>query len=365
MGQNTKQKYCDYRISHLQYSQHETCLGIGYILQCNKGDSFGMVYGYHDHARTANREKTWIYYFKKAKSLAIARLSEVSYLKSSSGYERKESNEVSNITPLSCYTIIDSDNKETRGQERKRQDGMYHYDDEWNLMYQSKPYIELSGCAISAYYPVVNNRDKTIIFHDYTVYTRNKKVNIISCFIGMYDLSLYSTEPTFEYVSSKLEEIKKYITNFNLSASIKTFFAGQSGVFKCYPGRDDSFFITDYWRTYSSDSYMKQLINLHKDETYYYNCCGQGKDEEDYDRINIEATKTLRAEVKKKYNRNAHYMFLIKEFFDKLRERRKMYLLYKKEISSFIEQGDEDVFNNTYDETACLNLVESYNKMKG
>ncbi len=364
MRQNTRQRYCDYKISHLQYSQHETCLGIGYILQCNKGDSFGMVYGYHDHGRTAYREKTWIYYFKKTKSFAIAQFTEVSYLKSSSGYDKKESYEVSNITPLSCYAIIDTKNKEIRGQEKKRQDGIYHFDNEWNLMCQSKPYIDLWECAINVYYPVVNNRKKTIIFHDYTVYTRNKRDNIISCFIGMHDLCLYSTEPKFEYVSSKLDEIKEYITNFNLSSCIKTFIAGQSGFFKCYPGRDDSFFITDYWRTKSKDSYMKQLVNLHEDERYY-NCYGQGKDEEDYDRINIEETKTLRAEVKKKYDRDAHYMFLVKEFFDELRKQREMYLLYKEDISCFIEQGDEDVFNKTYDEAACLNLVESYNKKKG
>ncbi len=364
MERKPKYDYDDYVISHLKHSQTETRLGIGYVLQCNKGDSFGMIYGYHDHDRTAYREKTWIYCFKKAKSLVFPQFTEVSYMKSSSGYVNEESIEVSNVLPLGNYSIIDIEDIKTRGQEKERSDGRHYYDCEWDLMCKRKPYIKLSSCAICVYYPVINNRDKTIHFHDYIVYTRDKRANIISCFIGMYELSQYQTEPKFDYVSSKLDEIKSYIEDFKLSSCLKTFIAGQSGYFQCYPGRDDSFFITTYRRTSCKDPYMKQLVDLREDESYY-NCCGRGKDEEDYDNIDALETKMLREEVKKKYDRDAHYMYLLKEFFDNLHEQREKYLLFKEDIYSFIENADEELFKKQYGEKECFSLIEAYNKKKG
>ncbi len=353
--------YNGFHVSHLRYSEYENRVGIGYVLQCRRGDSFGIVYGYRDHGRAKYREKTWIYYFKKSKNLQLEKFTEITYLKSPSGYDKDETFEVTDITPLSQYSIINSCDKEMHGKEKLRIDGIYHLDSEWSLMCQGVPYIKLSDCAIYVYYPIIDKKNKSITFHDYNVYTRGKRVNIISCFIGMYDLRLYSTEPKFDYVSSKLDSIKKYIDNFKLTSSIRTFYAGQSGYFHCYPGRDDSFFITDYRRTKSKDSYLKQLVELREEERYY-NCCGQGKDEEDYDRINKEETIALRKEVKQKYDKDAHYMFLINEFLTELKEKRKEYLLYAEDIKCFIEEDDEKLFQQEYEDNDYKELASQYNK---
>jgi len=350
-------EYTDYKISRIKYSQ-ESRLGIGYILQCAKGETFGIIYGYRDHYRSYHREKTWLYFFRKPKSLYYDKHTEVSYVKSSSGYDKPETFQVNNVLPLSHYRIIDTGNKALRGKEIKRNDGIYHYDLEWNLMNEGIPYMDLWDYSIHVYYPIIDVSCKTIIYHNYSVYTRNKRTNIVSCFIGMHDLSLYSTEPTFEYVSSKLDAIKEYIENFNLDSETQNFIAGHCGYFHCYPGRDDSFFMIDYWRSSSADSYMNQLVKLHEEKDYY-NCCG--RDEDDYDSIDLDETEKMREEVKKKYNKDAHYMFLLNEFFTELKKQRQQYLLYLEDIKSFVEKGDEELFQHNYNENDFQKAILQYN----
>ena len=350
----------NYSVAHLKYSHSETRLGVGSILQCNKGDTFGMVYGYREHNRRESRGKTWIYYFKKSKNLSYDKHLAVSFLKSSSGYNESESYEVSDITPLEKYRIYSFKENTNKKKSKKRSDGIYHNDDEWNVMCEGKPYIELDNCSIRAYYPVIDKTKKTIVYHDYWAFSRGERTNnILTCFIGMYDLKQYSTEPTFEFVSSKLDEIKQYIENFNLNSNIRLFIAGQSGRFVNYPGRDDSFFITDYRRTNTKDSYMKQLVELYE-KTDYWNC--NGRDGDDYDRIDEEETLLLRKEVKQKYDKNCHYMFLLNEFLDNMKEQRELYLLFADDIHNLIEVDDYSLFQSQYDEKEYIDLVERYNK---
>ncbi|MBR5102579.1 MAG: hypothetical protein IK092_05595, partial [Muribaculaceae bacterium] len=116
--------YNGFKISYLKDSK-ESRVGIGYVLQCRKGDSFGIVYGYRDHGRTNfSISKTWIYYFKKPKNLQIDKYTEITFLKSSSGYDKDETFEVTDITPLIQYRIINTNDKETRGKEKIRTDGI-------------------------------------------------------------------------------------------------------------------------------------------------------------------------------------------------------------------------------------------------
>lgn len=355
-----KAKYADYTIAKIKYSQ-ESRLGIGYILQCTKGDTFGIVYGYRDHGRNYYREKTWLYFFKKPKSLFLEQFTEVSYIKSSSGFNKSEEFQVTNILPLTHYKIIDSSNKSLLGKEKKRNDGIYHFDLEWNLMNEGVPYMYLWDFSIHVYYPIIDKSKKNIFYQDYSVYTRNKRANIISCFIGMYDLCLYSTEPKFEYVSSKLEAIKKYIEKFDLIADTRKFVAGESGYFQSRPGRDDHFNTTKYWRSSSNDSYTRSLVNLHEENDYYV-CCGRGIGDEDYDMVDSEETKKMRLELKNKYDKNAHYLFLLNEFFTELKEQRKQYLLYADDIKSFVEKGDGNLFQQRYNEDEYPRLIQEYNK---
>lgn len=352
--------FTDFKISRIKYSQ-EARLGIGYILQCAKGETYGIVYGYRDHGRSYYREKTWLYFFNKPKNLFYDKFTGISYIKSSSGYNKPESFQISDVFPLSNYKIIETDNKLIRGNEKRRNDGLYYYDIEWDLMSKGIPFIDLDGFSIHVYFPIIDMNNKSIVYHDYTVYTRNKRANIVSCFIGMHDLSFYSTEPKFDYVSSKLDSIKSYIEKFKLATETRKFVAGQSGYFQSRPGRDDHFNTTKYWRSLSKDPYLNSLVDLHE-EYDYYTCCGRGVDDNDYDTIDPEETERMRLELKQKYDKDAHYMFLLNDFFTQLKEQRQQYLLYADDIKSYVEKGDDDLFQQHYNENEYLKLIQEYNK---
>lgn len=352
----------EYKVSALKHSQSESRLGIGYILQCNKGDYFGVIYGYRNHGRSHYREKTWLYFFKKNINTHINRLTPVTFLQSSSGWEKDETHEVTNITKLHSYIIIDNNDTKTRGKEKKRDDGIYRYDNEWKLMCSGTPYIS-EHPGFSANYPIVDTKSKTIVFHEYTIFSYNYNYSILSCIIGLHNLREYSKEPSFDYVSKKLDSIKNYISSFSLSKELKKFCAGESGYFQSRPGRDDHFNFTKYWKTTSNDSYMKTLTNLHV-EVDYYTCCGRGVGDNDYDIIDENETRNMRKEIKQKYDKDAHYMFLLDEFFSNLKEKRVEYLSYEKALYSFIEIGDENLFEREFTNTDYLSTIEEYNSKR-
>lgn len=352
-----------YNISGIKYSQSQyySRLGIGYILQCNKGDNFGVIYGYRNHGRSHYREKTWLYFFKKRINSHIEKLTPVTFLQSSSGWKEDELYEVTDIVQLNSYIIINNNDTKTRGKERKREDGIYRYDKEWDLMCSGTPYISLFH-GFSANYPVVDPKSRTIVFHDYTVFSDDCKYSILSCIIGLYNLREYSQEPQFDYVNKKLDYIKEYISKFKLSKELRKFCAGESGYFQSRPGRDDHFNFTKYWTTTSEDSYMKTLTNLHEEKDYY-TCCGRGVGDNDYDRVDENETRKMRLEIKQKYDKNAHYIFLIDEFFSNLKEKRNEYLSYEKALYSFIEEGDEYLFESEF-ASDYLSIIQEYNSKR-
>ena len=355
-----KSIYSDYKVTGLKNSHQNSRLGIGYILQCTKGDDFGMVYGYHSHRRSGASHITWIYFFKKPQDLVYEKFTEITFMKSSSGFDKSESFQVSDILPLSCYKIINEGDEKLRGKARSRTDGRYRYDIEWNQMIMGEPYICLSSySAINIYFPIIDTDCKSVVFHDCTVYRKGQDASILSCYIGMYDLRSYSNVPKFDYVSSRLEAIKDYVERFNIKRETLKFIAGQSGYYHCYPGRDDSFFMTNYWRSSSSDSYVNQLVDLREDK-WYSNCCGRSDD--DYDRIDSKETDLMRAEILRKYDKDAHYMYLLNEFWDDLKKKREQYRLYEECIKSFIEKGDEELFTQRYNENEYLKFIEQYNR---
>lgn len=356
-------RYNKYKIEALKDSHYYSRLGIGYILQGNKGDNFGVIYGYRNHGRSHYREETWLYFFKKRINSHIERLTPVTFLQSSSGWEKDELYEVTNITRLYSYNVINHKDIKPQGKERKREDGLYHHDNEWNLIWNQMrsgtPYITLYP-GFSAHFPVINHNKKTIVFHDYTEITSNCKSSILSCFIGLYNLREYSKKPSFDYVNQKLDSLKKYIRDFNLSKELRKFYAGESGYFQSRPGRDDHFNFTKYWTTTSKDSYLKTLTSLHEEKDYY-TCCGRGVGDDDYDRIDDNETRNMRKEIKQKYDKDAHYMFLLDEFFSNLKEKRVEYLSYEKALYSFIEIGDENLFEREFTNTDYLSTIEEYN----
>lgn len=352
----------NYNISRLRDSQYDSRLGIGYVMQCKKGDNFGVIYGYRNHGRPHYREKTWLYFFKKHLNSHIDKWTPVTFLQSSSGWEKDESYEVTNIIQLQSYVVIDSQDTNTCGKERKRKDGIYRYDNEWNLMCSGTPYISLYP-GISANYPVIDSKSRTIVFHDYTVFSHDCKSSILSCVIGLYDLREYSQEPQFDYVNEKLDYIKEYISNFKLSKELRKFCAGEGGYLQSRPGRDDHFNYSKYWTTTSNDSYLKTLTNLHV-ESDYYSCCGRSVGDDDYDRIDEDETRKMRKEIRQKYDKNAHYIFLLNEFFSSLKEKRNEYLSYEKALYSFIEEGDEDLFERELTSNNLLSIIQEYNNKK-
>ena len=87
--------------------------------------------------------------------------------------------------------------------------------------------------------------------------------------------------------------------------------------------------------------------------------------DDDYDRVDENETQKMRKEIKQKYDKDAHYMFLLDEFFSNLKEKRNEYLSYEKTLYSFVEEGDEDLFEREFTSNDFLSVIQEYNDKRG
>ena len=315
-------------------------LGIGYIVQCREGEEFGVVCYSEDQS-----DKTWLYYFKKKVTLFYAAKTIVSFIKDS--YEDKEPFEIIHICPLDNYKLLSIDERGQKISLKKRKDSSCHCDLEWDQIVHGMPYIIRDGMWISANYPQIDDTNKSICYrrHSSLDFYNGRPESLLSCYAEHRELGLEKPSMSFKYVNDKLEKIKEYILNFNIEDNLQLFIAGTEGYFKCYPGRDDSFFIIKYWYSYSKDPYLTQLTNLHE-EMDYYNCLG--RDEEDYNIINQEETNRVRNEVREKYNKDNHYLFLINDFLSKLPSRIEEYQSLTYRLSLYEPSIADCMFNNDF-----------------
>ena len=353
-----KNKFKDYIVNKKWSSRR---LGVGYIIQCNEGDDYGLIYGYEDHNRKQYNCLTWIYYFNKPLNLCYNQYHPVTYLKSYDIIDPlKELYEVEHVTPLNEYKLIDFENEAPKPRKQIGIEGGYIYLDIWEQMCHGNLFIDYSDISSSIYFPVINENDKTITYYDYHAYNSADKPScILTCFVGLNKYREYSKCIKYGNLFSNIEKIKEYIDTFNIDENLNLFISGEKGHFHSYPGRDDSFFYTKYWKSTSKDAYLNQLVNFHEEEDYY-NCCGRS--EEDYDRIDQEETTKLRNAVRSAYNKDNHFLFLLKNYFSELEFKKEQYNLYAKEMNNYIREKDKTIFEATYDKNSFRKFVDSFNR---
>ena len=90
----------------------------------------------------------------------------------------------------------------------------------------------------------------------------------------------------------------------------------------------------------------QHIANQFYEEMDYYNCLG--RDEEDYNIINQEETNRVRNEVREKYNKDNHYLFLINDFLSKLPSRIKEYQSLTYRLSLYEPSIADCMFNNDF-----------------
>ena len=330
-----------------------TCksIGIGYIVRCQSNDSIGIIYGARNSEyRTQLTDDSIVkmFFFKKDNQTEYPPYTIISYLQ-----EREtccypdRTIEVTNVIPLDNFIIYD---KSADSNDQIREDGCYHCDLEWKLMSEAKPYAELSHTELCINLPYIHPKEKNVEYYNYTVYdcpnTSNSHLgSICSIFYTIKFFSFHKNVFSIAHIAEKLDDIKKYVNDFNVIEESKKFIAGESGIFQSRPGRDDHFNITTYKRTSSTDSYIKGLVKL-EESLEYYSLNGRGIDDEDYDNIDEEKTTILRSEVKKAYNKNAHYFHLVDEFISYIKLKQQAYERANKLRNKFIDSQDKHLFQS-------------------
>ena len=338
-------------------SEKDGFLYIGYVIQCNIGDGFGVI-GYNQNYKN----KTWLYYFPKKEATCYKKNSIVTFIKDS--YEEKQPYEIACVYPIERYTILNIDGRGRKISQKIREDGCFHCDLEWKHMVQGIPFIiKKDECWISVMFPVVNDAEKSIYYLETSIlgYTQDHidkhyyfPISLLSCYIESKELRPIGTLSFFEYVSGELEKIKEYILKFNLIDNLSLYIAGTEGFFKNYPGRDDSFFTLKYWYSFCKDPYLNQLTNLHEEKNYY-NCQGRGQGERDYDIIDQEETDRMRKEIKEKYDRDEHYSFLVNKLLSDIPSLKKRWEFATGSLTTYLTPYNKRVvdmeFGNDYVET--------------
>lgn len=317
-------------------------LGFGYIIQCNLGDEYGIVYGVCCLERMFQKNLDRIYYFKKDKDFVLPNMSIISFVSLYDSYEECDDLIVDNILHIDEYQII---NDKGNDHNIKRQDGFYHSDIVWKNMIDRKKIIVYDDNSLSVCFPYSPNEDHRKIFYlhlNYYGYKNRKPENIVECFVKMKEYEKYKNAQSF---SDAVNEIKNMITSVettDIKAISMLFSVRDIGYFLYRPGRDDDFIYYKDRISKCDDPYINSLTNLGIVDKDYYNCVGQGTNDKDYNRLNKEETKRMRKEIISKYNKDKHFEYLLSKHILEFLENRKLYIFYS---SSLKEQGNIDDIN--------------------
>lgn len=271
----------------------------GQIVECKKGREFGIMVS--DTNSFCARGDVY-YFFWKPTEFQLERGTIVTAIwDQDTEYSMMKvltdkSFSVSNDTPISLYHIHKSSDHSIPNQ----------------LLNEGNPIIHLlSDDWLRIYFPIENGKA-------YYEYSPNKGVTTI--YYKLLKLEEYRN-PNIEYISKRIKNIQNYLSQFDIKLEAEKFHAGESGHYRCYPGRDDSFFHTKYKCINTEDEYIKGLFPFEQD-TYDYSCVGRPED--DYNHIDEYETNKYRKEAISKYSKDLHYAYLIKCFFDEISASQKL-----------------------------------------
>lgn len=338
---------------------------VGYIVQCRKNDTFGIIYGARDcYERTLRYDGIInLFYFKKEKYITYKPFTIVSYLQET--YYNCNKKEVSDIIAINEFQFISTD---ANSKSKLRENGLYYTDKNWKLMKSAIPFIEKSfdDTCIAIMHPQINRQKNCVeyyvsMFFDILIEINKPVSSILSCYFNLNKLRIYEKTLPMNFVANKISKIHRYVKNLNIRDEAQKFISGHSGYFKSCPGSDDMFIMTNYKMTTSKDEFIKSLVTL-EEKTNYRSCVGRGLGDDDYDNIDETETEKLRNELCENYDKDKHFAFLLTSFIENIRDNTAIYKIAKDKIYSFINKNDIELFHKILKEDNYKRIVEEFNK---
>lgn len=266
---------------------------LGLILQCRDNgkyapEYFGVLIGFFGDK---------LYYFDKDADFNLLQYNLVSFI-----VDDKDPNKALYVTDIDKYEFVSHENNSF-----KRPDGFYCDPEEWKAMIRGIPFIGMSSHLCCLYFPA--RQGHTDLYYEKVL--NNTYINAIN--LHHYSKAL-SFIPNLEVcdIKNKIRGLKQYIEGLDYKSQIDTYRVIEDGYLQRRVGRDDHFNMTTTRTVDTNDSYIKSLLPIGEDKSYY----ALNSYEENYNYINEEATKAEKEAALEKYNREEHLAFLLKEYID-------------------------------------------------
>lgn len=314
-------------------------LGFGYIIQCNAGDNFGIIYGVQTHNIRFNKYD-WLYHFEKECNYELPQMTVVSFIRIYDDYSEKEEIVVSDIVPLYTYSLVD-DHENIN--EKKRDDQLYHSSLVWDKMKSHSKMIVIDDNSASLYFPYLSKNDRTVYYLTEHFYNLVAPKHIVEYYICLKRLEPFKDALPFEKTANTIKSFINKVDGLDIRKESKLFEVWDEGYFMYRPGRDDQFIYSKSRISKCDDIYINSLVELGVIEKDYYSCVGRGEGDDDYQRLNEEDTKNLREEVIFKYDKDRHIEYLLKDFVFGIEEKQNEYLSFLQKIK---EQGDTKIIQS-------------------
>ena len=319
-------------------------LSVGFIVECRANADYGIIYQYNDDKHSSECSKGGIYYFHKDLSLEIVSKTMVTFLKDfSRSWKRNfEVENVSKITEYETYVSISKEEKETScysSTTKKIEDMMkngkkfiaINYDEE-------KQYL-----VSKIYFPILDIQTKTICYYFRIQCFCKQPKDIFECYAyNIVNKNFFH----FNVINEKINEVLRYVKSLKLDDILKHFNVYGEGYYHSRPGGDDYYTYSKNRICSASDPYLTQLTELGTELIDYSNC--QGRENEDYSTLDLDETAFLREEVKQKYNKSEHIIFLIKVLLERITNTKINVNEASMKLHKFIKKGDEHILNKNY-----------------
>ena len=327
-------------------------VGIGYIVQCNYNDDFGIVYGNRmDNNGTTLTNNCYInlLWFKKKRETVYKPFTIVSYLQETFNNPTFEIFQISSLKTIPILFI-------GKNQKIIFKEGIgTYFESEWQMMNKALPFLTMEDNLESTIrIPYIQNDKHIVEYYSYRI------INSVDTLIGCFCLYNRFKDLNTKTITTKIMDTINYLNKFNIKEEIKKFYYRKYGYFKYRPGRDDYFFMIEGEFTKSTDEYILQLVDL-KEKHDYYTCVGRGKDDNDYDYIDNEKTTLLQEKVLTKYSKNKHYIFFMKKYTNLFEEYLELSYKAKQNLYSFINKKNSYLFSNKIHKEKLISEINKFN----
>ena len=356
------QNIFEYQIDEFRnFKSKHLCLGC--IVICAHQSDYGIVYQYSDEERASECKDSRLYIFHKDVNLHLPSKTIVTFLKDFESI-KKEIYEVSDILPLKDYKeyIITSE------KEKEEYDSTSLTEHMQRLMSNAEKFIVVSQdddfLDGKLYFPAVDERNRSVYYYIASYFSHTWPFTIL----GKYSYILANKDsldyPDASSIKQKMGEIVDYVCSLSLDKILGFYTVYEGGFFQRRPGRDDHFLYTRNRLCSSEDIYLNQLAKLGSEIT---NCdsCNGGSDDEDFSNLNLEETKSLRLEIKEKYNTGEHIIFLISDYISKIDKVHNETKEFLDLFGNLVKKEDEFIFEKNFN-SFCewSEFITSFNKSK-